>query len=101
MVPKLPLPGDRHTAGIQMVGRQTIVRAAKVGMVKGIEGIEPQLQFDSFGESHLLLEGEIHTEQSTGRSPCSVPAFPNVYCGCRAKACTLNHSVGSGIAELR
>ena len=53
----------RHTVGIQMVGSQTIARAAKVGMVKGIEGIEPQLQLELFGESHIFLEGGIHTEQ--------------------------------------
>jgi hypothetical protein len=34
---------DWHTTGSQLVRSQTIGRAAKVGLVQGIEGIEPQL----------------------------------------------------------
>jgi hypothetical protein len=45
-----------------MVSSQTIAWTAKVGMVKGIEGIQPQLQFESLREAHILLDGEIHTK---------------------------------------
>ena len=52
-----------HAAGIQMVGRQRIARTAKVGMVEEIEGIKPQLNVESFGESEILIEGGIDAEQ--------------------------------------
>src|ERR1700693_5924759 len=92
--------GDWHTIGIQMVGSQTIARAAKVGMVKGIEGIEPQLQSESFGESHILLDRGIHTEQ--WRADHRVPSqVSERVLRLQRKGLHIKPFVGSGIAELR
>src|SRR5580704_12237328 len=90
----------RHAAGIQMVGSQPIVWAAKVGMIKGIEGIQPQLQPESFGESHILLEGEIHTEQ--WRADHRVPSHVSEHVlRLQSKGLHIKPFLWSGVAELR
>src|SRR5580704_5660607 len=90
----------RHAVGILMVGSQTITRAAKVGMVKGIEGIEPQLQLELFGESHILLDRGIHTKQ--WRADHRVPSHVSErVLRLQSKGLHIKPFVGSGVAELR
>src|SRR5579862_4518716 len=99
IVPKPPLPG----IGTPLASRWSAVKALpglpKLGWLKVLKASSRNCSL-SCSVNLISFLREESTLNNGGPITVFRPKFPNVYCDCKAKACTLNHSLGVGLLSV-
>src|SRR5450755_1291985 len=99
IVPKPPLPGIGTPLASRWSADKLLFGLPKLGWLKILKASSRNC---SLSRSVNLIS--FLTEESTLNNDGPIttfrPTFPNVYCGCRAKAWTLNHSCGVGLLSV-
>src|ERR1019366_4074134 len=96
IVPKPPLPGIGTPPASRWSAAKPLFGLPKLGWLKALKASSRNC---SLSRSVNLISFLRERSTLNNGGPITVfrPRFPNVYCDCRAKACTLNHSRGVGL----
>src|ERR1700722_17387891 len=99
IVPKPPLPGTGTPLASRWSELKPLPGLPKLGWLKVLKASSRNCSLSrSVNLISFLIEES--TLNNGGARPGFRPKFPNVYCGCRAKASTLNHSLGVGLLSF-
>src|SRR6202140_4069469 len=96
IVPKPPLPGIGTPLASRWSAAKALFGLPKLGWLKTLKASSRNCSF-SCSVNLISFLREESTLNNGGPITVFLPRFPNVYWGCRAKACTLNHSLGVGL----
>src|ERR1700722_20409548 len=97
--PKLPLPGVGIPLASRWLADKPLPGLPKLGWLKALKASSRSCSLSRSVKLMSFLR-EKSTLNIDGPITVLRPRFPNVYWGCRAKACTLNHSLGVGLLRV-
>src|SRR5579864_2378327 len=99
IVPKPPLPGIGTPLASRWSAAKPLFGLPKLGWLKALKASSRNC---SLSRSVNLISFLREESTLNNGGPITVfrPTFPKLYCGCRAKAWTLNHSCGVGLLSF-
>src|SRR6266852_7013329 len=97
--PKLPVPGMATPFALSRSAFTLLPGSPKLGWLKTLKASRRNCKYRRSVNLKSFLT-EVSTLNNGGPITTFLPRSPKVYCGCRAKACTLNHSFGVGLLSI-